>query len=926
VLFCGSIYENVAMGIQDRSSITKQQEYETVKTSLENAYAWEFLSQFENGVYQEIGQSGTLLSGGQKQRIAIARALARDPDVLILDEATSALDNKSEKEVQNAIENIISNGSCTTISIAHRLSTVKNCHQIFVFTRKTDFSEITEKGTHQELMELNGVYCNMYSAQMLAGKEVEATHSPTTCIGEIAEELKDVPISTKETYREIYSKSIEISQEVRLSRLRNKMIELRSKRKTKREKGKAERSKLKGTTREILKTSFDRRYKHWFIGISAAVLCGCFFPLMPIINAQAVTMFIDGLNLSTCSDAYFKYVCSDTSHINKEFCNTNGGTFPPDTLPPGIESLLEFCDPSWNELKYNSKKWGLTYLVGAILTATIFCVRDYTFTGLGQDMMDYYRRSTFKTIINHDISFFDDLNNSAGALCNILSTDCKSIEGIISDNIWIYIQVFAISSLAIIVSFAMNWEIAVISLIQPLITIPASLQIARMLKQGRELEIDGGLDQSDYKQSSAFVPLVMSEITHNLTTICAYNLQPYMLRMFITARSKEIKLEYKKMLLTSLFCGFAGGMVYLANSLVFYYAGMMMIDITFGINPDRNHPLTIQKFITIFMLSTFLGQSLGTMIGAGSDTSRAREAYVRQRTVVEYKRLVDQELEVGKVLSTKDVFGAIDVKGLAFQYPTRIGVKVYHNVEFSTEGGKKIALIGPSGAGKSTFIQLFERFYTLRLESDSVNYAKLPIGDTCSGTILLDGVNIEDIDVNYLRSHIALVEQNPNLFSSFSIKENICMGTWGLSRQPTDEEITEACQLSGADAFIRSFPDQYDTIVVSGGANLSGGQKQKIAIARALIRVPKILLLDESTSALDSCSEREIMESLHSIRQRFGGLTSITIAHRLSTIMDSDVIICLNNLGDGSVVVEKGTHEELMDRVGLYSQLVACST
>jgi len=188
----------------------------------------------------------------------------------------------------------------------------------------------------------------MYSAQLLTMSGDESDDAHSTTMREIADELKDVSISTKETYREEYSKSIEISQEYRHFRLRTVLRALKYKRKSKTMV--EQKKKMKGLSREIIKMSFERNHFFWAVGIVAAVLCGCFFPLMPIINAQAVTGFIDGLNLTKCSETYFDYVCSAPA-LAADFCDTDGGTFPAEVLPPGVESLLFFCDPSFDDLR-----------------------------------------------------------------------------------------------------------------------------------------------------------------------------------------------------------------------------------------------------------------------------------------------------------------------------------------------------------------------------------------------------------------------------------------------------------------------------------------------------------------------------------------------------------------------------------------------
>jgi ABC-type multidrug transport system fused ATPase/permease subunit len=237
--------------------------------------------------------------------------------------------------------------------------------------------------------------------------------------------------------------------------------------------------------------------------------------------------------------------------------------------------------------------------------------------------------------------------------------------------------------------------------------------------------------------------------------------------------------------------------------------------------------------------------------------------------------------------------GKISFDHVAFQYPSRKENTVLREVSFNVETGQQIALVGPSGAGKSTIVSLLLKFY-----------------EPTSGEILFDNRSGNKLPITALRAQMAIVPQDVFLFGG-TIRENIAYGKPGSS----EAEIIDAATQANAWEFIQSFPEKLDTIVGERGVQLSGGQRQRIAIARAVLKNPKILILDEATSSLDSESERLVQEALDKLMK---GRTSVVIAHRLATIRNADKIIVLEN----GTIIEQGTHNELLANTnGLYKAL-----
>ena len=236
--------------------------------------------------------------------------------------------------------------------------------------------------------------------------------------------------------------------------------------------------------------------------------------------------------------------------------------------------------------------------------------------------------------------------------------------------------------------------------------------------------------------------------------------------------------------------------------------------------------------------------------------------------------------------------GSIVFRDVSFSYAKRPDKEVLYNIDLEIASGQTIGIIGGTGSSKSSLVQLIPRLY-----------------DVTAGSVLVGGVDVRDYDLNTLRQNVAMVLQKNTLFSG-TIKENL---RWG-NPDASDEELVRVCRLAQADEFIRSFPDGYDTYIEQGGTNVSGGQKQRLCIARALLRHPKILILDDSTSAVDTKTDALIGKAF---REEIPDTTKIIIAQRISSVKDADQIIVMDN---GSIH-GRGTHEELLESNEIYREV-----
>jgi len=303
----------------------------------------------------------------------------------------------------------------------------------------------------------------------------------------------------------------------------------------------------------------------------------------------------------------------------------------------------------------------------------------------------------------------------------------------------------------------------------------------------------------------------------------------------------------------------------------------------------------VADLVTFILLMFLMIRPLGQAFGAYSSVMSALGALARIEEILQLP-LEESALESALTAKPKKTQNAIEFKKVTFGYPEseshRDGQPVLNSVSFKIQKGDRVALVGPSGAGKSTILSLIERFY----EPDS-------------GEILLEGNPVRELSRDALRSQIGYVEQDAPVLAG-SIRDNLLIG----SPDATDAELKAVLGEVNLTAVLKRDKRGLDAEVGEAGIMLSGGERQRLAIARALLAAPPILLLDESTSALDGLNEQRMREAIDAVAQ---GRTMIVIAHRLSTVVDSDLIIVL----DHGKVVGSGTHSQLVKSTPLYKDL-----
>ena len=340
----------------------------------------------------------------------------------------------------------------------------------------------------------------------------------------------------------------------------------------------------------------------------------------------------------------------------------------------------------------------------------------------------------------------------------------------------------------------------------------------------------------------------------------------------------NLKLAFKEGVLSNVQGSISGAVSTVGNLVIMYIGALMIMD----------GEITLGSLMAFSTLSGYFMEPIGRLISLQLSIQEASISLKRISEIYEVEKEQD-ETEVEKIKLDK-IDGDIELNNITFRYGSRS--PVLNDISLKIPKGKKVALVGESGSGKTTISKLLLKYYIPE-----------------EGKININGYNIEELDLYNLRENISYVPQNVELFSG-SIRENITLGRGNANY----EEIKMACEAAGCRSFIERLPGKYDTFLEEAGGGLSGGEKQRIALARALIKKPKFLILDEATSNLDFISEAKIFDTLF---KKGTNITMLIIAHRLSTIRSCDIIYVM----DKGRIVEEGSHESLLEKKGYYYKL-----
>ncbi len=504
-----------------------------------------------------------------------------------------------------------------------------------------------------------------------------------------------------------------------------------------------------------------------------------------------------------------------------------------------------------------------------VLNAVFSYFRVVLFNNVTEKALAYLRRDTYNHLIRLPLKFFEQ--HRVGELNSRISADITLLQETMTTTLAELIR-----QIIIIIGGITFLAITSIKLtLFMLVILPPTMVFARMF--GRYIRKISKEVQGEVAKSNT----VVEETLQGIQSVKAYTNEFFEMARYRTRTQVIAEMGMRSGKYRGAFASFIILGLFGALAAVIWKGSAML----------AKGELVPGDLFSFVIYSAFVGGTIGGL--ASVFTSIQKFIGATEELFSLFNEEEEKLIEIIKLDPDQELHGQITFSGLSFAYPMRADEMVLRDIDINISSNQLIALVGPSGAGKSTIASLL-----------------LSLHNPTKGTILFDGRESNHFSVSAIRNQIALVPQDIFLFGG-SIRENIAYGKPNAS----EEEIYDAALKANAMEFIERFPGRLDTIVGERGTQLSGGQRQRIAIARAVLKNPKILILDEATSSLDSESERLVQDALEKL---MSGRTSIVIAHRLSTIRNADQILVM----DKGRIAEKGTHEQLMQlKEGIYKNL-----
>ncbi|KAL5801536.1 hypothetical protein ACOSQ3_033168 [Xanthoceras sorbifolium] len=894
----------LSLSIKDNIAYGRDATLDQIEEAAKIAHAHTFISSLEKGYETQVGRAGLALTEEQKIKLSIARAVLLNPSILLLDEVTGGLDFEAERAVQEALDLLMLGRS--TIIIARRLSLIRNADYIAVMEE----GQLVEMGTHDELLTLDGLYAELLKCEEAAKlprrmpirnyketatfqieKDSSASHSfqepsspkmlkspslqrvgiyrPT----DGAFDSQESPNTRSPPPEKMLENGLPMDAGDKEPSIRRQdSFEMRLPELPKIDVLSANRQTSNGSDPESpispLLTSDPKNERSHSQTFSRPHSHSDDFPTKVREGKDTQHRKAPSfLRLAQLSLAEWLYA------VLGSIGAAIFGSFNP--LLAYVIALIVteyYRNDGHHHLRQEVDKWCLIIACMGIVTVVANFLQHFYFGIMGEKMTERVRRMMFSAMLRNEVGWFDEEENSADTLSMRLANDATFVRAAFSNRLSIFIQDSTAVIVAVLIGMLLHWRLALVALATlPILTISAVAQKLWLAGFSR------GIQEMHRKAS-----LVLEDAVRNIYTVVAFCAGNKVMELYRYQLEKIFKQSFLHGMAIGFAFGFSQFLLFACNALLLWYTAISVRD------GHMDLPTAIKEYM-VFSFATF---ALVEPFGLAPYILKRRKSLISVFEIIDRVPKIDPD--DNQALKPPNVYGSIELKNVDFCYPSRPEVLVLSNFTLKVNGGQTVAVVGVSGSGKSTIISLMERFY-----------------DPVAGQVLLDGRDLKLYNLRWLRNHLGLVQQEPIIFST-TIRENIIYARHNAS----EAEMKEAARIANAHHFISSLPHGYDTHVGMRGVDLTPGQKQRIAIARVVLKNAPILLLDEASSSIESESSRVVQEALDTLIM--GNKTTILIAHRAAMMRHVDNIVVLN----GGRIVEEGTQDSLVAKNGLYVRLM----
>ncbi|KAF7295018.1 p-loop containing nucleoside triphosphate hydrolase protein [Mycena indigotica] len=850
-LFDMNILENVAVG---RGEITP----EDVRFVCKLVLLHDFVMGLPNGYDTVLGNGGASLSGGQKQRLALARAILRNPDVLVFDEATSALDPTSRVLVFEAIRRY-RNGQ-TTLVITHDLSQIAKDDFVYVLKEGC----VVENGLRADLEGFPfGVFGDLVTIPLTYGHDSPSEKDETlpNSTGQSSADVDNLTFSSRShPFGQFFLSTISSAPSAHTR------------------------------TSKITSSPFLPNINGFSKGRTPAPWKPLPAPSTVFTRATGFSMSPESEKINWQSDLKVRVIPQSTDapdHI-PSIWQLVQDIYPTIPHKPVVAVglfvclLSGSCTPVFSFLlsrllfevsigAQNTQvinKYGFIVLGVAAADGLLMGLKYFLMQSTAMSWVTRMRGLGFARVLRQDRPWFDR-DHEGGDLARILITDGDDARELLTGTVGQLLVVGALFGVGMVWAVLAGWQLALAGFaVVPVFAMAMAAQ-ARL----------SSTCEARNKRAREEIGMRYYETIANIRGIRCMRLESVFRDQFDKAADRALHVARRGAFIEGCTFGLACGLIYLAEALLFYFGAVLIASGTYSY-------LQMVQVLNLVVFTVTIGSQLMAF------TQRIAKAIHATRDLSELLHLPTRTNETDGFLRPA-LDGAITFHDVGFSYPGRPEAPVLRNISLEIQPGECVAIVGTSGSGKSTIAALLQRLY-----------------EPTYGAISVGSIRVRSTDVAHLREQISVVSQHPTLFDA-TIAENIAYGSEGLS----DKDIRRAAEAANVHEFIVGLPQGYQTPVGENATLISGGQAQRLQIARALARPSKILVLDECTSALDDVNQAAILET---IRHAKVGRTTLMITHKLPVMQLCDRVLVVHE----GRIAEEGRFEELIARKGIFANLV----